>query len=68
LPDVKIVVLRPQLTEDQTPLSTERFKEAGADCLALATKEAVAAIERLLADQQNVAEKKSSPRAAQAHA
>ena len=68
LPDTKIVVLRPQLTEDQTPLSTERFKEAGADCLALGTKEAVAAIERLLADRESVTEKKSSPRAAQAHA
>jgi predicted PurR-regulated permease PerM len=69
LPETKILVLRPQLTEDQTPLSTERFKEAGADCLALGTKEAVVAIERLLADQQSVAEKKSSsPRAAQVHA
>jgi predicted PurR-regulated permease PerM len=68
LPDTRIVVLRPQLTEDQTPLSTERFKDAGADCLALGTKEAVAAIERLLADQQDVTEKQSSPRAAQAHA
>lgn len=68
LPDTKIVVLRPQLTEDQTPLSSERFKEAGADCLALGTKEAVVAIERLLGDQKSVTEKKSSPRAAQAHA
>jgi predicted PurR-regulated permease PerM len=68
LPDIKIVVLRPQLTEDQTPLSAERFKEAGADCLALGAKEAVAAIDRLLSEQQSATEQTSSPRAAQAHA
>jgi predicted PurR-regulated permease PerM len=68
LPDTKIVVLRPQLTEDATPLSTERFKEAGADCLALGTKEAVVAMENLLSDEQSVTQKKSGPRAAQAHA
>jgi hypothetical protein len=68
LPDIKIVVLRPQLTDDQTPLSSERFKEAGADCLALGAKEAVVAIDRLLAEPQSVTEKTSSPRAAQAHA
>lgn len=68
LPDTKIIVLRPQLTDDQTPLSTERFKEAGADCLALGTKDAVAGIEKLLADQKSAPEKTSSPRAAQARA
>jgi predicted PurR-regulated permease PerM len=68
LPDVNIVVLRPQLTEDQMPVSTERFKEAGADCLALGTKEAVAAIDSLLTERQSATEKTGSPRAAQAHA
>jgi predicted PurR-regulated permease PerM len=68
LPDTKIVVLRPQRTEDEIPLSTQRFKEAGADCLALGTKEAVAAIEKLLGDRQSSTEKASSPRAARARA
>jgi predicted PurR-regulated permease PerM len=68
LPETKIVVLRPQQVDDQTPVSTERFKEAGADVLALTAKEAVRAIDKLLADPSSAAEKKSSPRAAQAHA
>jgi predicted PurR-regulated permease PerM len=68
LPDIKIVVLRPQLTEDQMPISTQRFKEAGADCFALGAKEAVAAIENLLTERQRVTEQTGSPRAAQAHA
>ncbi|HEY0938999.1 MAG TPA: AI-2E family transporter [Steroidobacter sp.] len=48
LPDVKIVVLRPQLTDDEMPRSTERFREAGADCLVLGVNEAVVAIDKLL--------------------
>ncbi len=67
LPSTRIVVLRPQLTEDQTPLSSDRFKQAGADCLALGTKEAVVAIERLLEERGEVATA-ASPRPAQAHA
>jgi len=68
LPDAKIVVMRPQLMEDQMPLSIERFKEAGADCLTLDTKEAIAAMERLLHDQQSVTGKASSARPVEAHA
>jgi predicted PurR-regulated permease PerM len=68
LPDAKIVVLRPQLTEDQTPLSSERFKEAGADCLALGTKEAVVAIEKLSTDRESAQDETSNRRPAQAHA
>lgn len=67
LPDIKIVVLRPSLTEDQMPLSTERFKEAGADHLALSAKEAVAVMERLLEQQGSEKTAASSPRPAQAH-
>lgn len=48
LPNVKIVVLRPQLTEDEMPRSTERFREAGADCLVVGANEAVVAIDQLL--------------------
>jgi predicted PurR-regulated permease PerM len=67
LPDIKIVVLRPPLTEDQMPLSTERFKEAGADHLALSTKEAVAAMERLLEQRATADSAATSPRPVQAH-
>lgn len=48
LPETRVIVLRPQLAEDETPRSVERFKEAGADCLVLTVKDALAAIERLL--------------------
>ena len=68
LPDTRIVVLHPPLTEEETPRSGERFKEAGADCLALGVQEAVVAIERLSADQPDVPEAATSPRPAQAHA
>lgn len=68
LPKTGIVVLRPPLMEDETPHSSERFKEAGADCLALGVKEAVVAIERLLADQQDVPDSASRPHPVQAHA
>jgi predicted PurR-regulated permease PerM len=49
LPDIKIIVLRPQATEDETPRSIERFREAGADCLVIAAKDATIAIDRMLA-------------------
>jgi predicted PurR-regulated permease PerM len=42
LPDVRIVVLRPQLTEDEVPRSTERFR------LVVGVSEAVVAINKLL--------------------
>lgn len=48
LPDTKIVVLRPQLTDDDMRRSTERFREAGADCLVVGASEAVVAIDKLL--------------------
>jgi hypothetical protein len=48
LPDTKIIVLRPQLTDEETPRSTERFREAGADCLVVGAKDAVVAIENML--------------------
>lgn len=67
LPDTNIVVLRPQLTEVETPRSSERFKEAGADCLALGAKEAVVAIEKLL-QEQGATEQATSARPAHAHA
>jgi predicted PurR-regulated permease PerM len=66
LPDTRIVVLRPQLTDVQTPLSSERFKEAGADCLVLSAKDAVVAMDRLF-EQRKEAASASSPRHAQAH-
>ncbi|MET0534550.1 MAG: AI-2E family transporter [Steroidobacter sp.] len=67
LPDVKIVVLRPQLVEDDTSRATERFKDAGADCLAVSVKEAVIAIEKLLPEQPAMVEATSTARPAQAH-
>lgn len=67
LPNTKIVVLRPKLTEDETSRSSERFKEAGADCLAVSTKEAMLAMEELLPEQGSVLEATSGRRAAQAH-
>lgn len=48
LPDTRIVVMRPQLTDEETPRSIERFREAGADCLVVGAKEAVTAIDRML--------------------
>jgi len=48
LPDTKVIVLRPQRADEDTPRSLERFKEAGADCLVVATKDAIAAIDRQL--------------------
>jgi hypothetical protein len=65
LPEIRIIVLRPQLTDDQAPQAVERFREAGADCLVTATKDAVAAINRLLPAPS---ESPSQPRAAVARA
>jgi len=48
-PDTRIIVLRPQLPEDEVPRSIERFREAGVDSLVVGAKEAVLAIDRLLA-------------------
>lgn len=48
LSDTKIIVLRPQLTNEETPRSVERFREAGADCLVVGAKDAVVAIDRML--------------------
>ncbi|MFC4310914.1 AI-2E family transporter [Steroidobacter flavus] len=48
LPDTRIVVVRPQLEEDEAPRSIDRFREAGADSLVLNATEAVVAIDRLL--------------------
>jgi predicted PurR-regulated permease PerM len=48
LPDTKIVVMRPQLTDDDAPRSVDRFREAGADCLVSGAKEAVVAIDQML--------------------
>lgn len=48
LPNTRIIVLRPPLADDEAPTSLERFREAGADCLAIAAKDAVVAIDRLL--------------------
>ena len=48
-PDTRIIVMRPQLPEDEAPRSVERFREAGADSLVVDAKQAVRAIDRLLA-------------------
>jgi hypothetical protein len=65
LPNTKIVVLRPRLTDEDTPRSTERFKEAGADCLVVSAKEAVVAIEKLLPGQHGGLQRKSESLPAQ---
>lgn len=62
LPDIKIIVLRPQmLTDEEVPRSVERFREAGADCLVIGAKEAVVAIDQML---PATIEAPSQPRAA----
>ncbi|MBL8265798.1 AI-2E family transporter, partial [Steroidobacter sp.] len=58
LPDSRILVLRPPLVDDEAPPSLERFREAGADCLAIAAKDAIVAIDRL---QPKAAEKDTGP-------
>ena len=49
LPGTRIIVMRPQLPDDEAPRSIERFREAGANCMVVGAKQAVAAIDRLLA-------------------
>lgn len=49
LPETRIIVMRPQLPDDEAPRSIERFREAGANCMVVDAKQAVAAIDRLLA-------------------
>lgn len=49
IPQTRIIVLRPQLPEDEAPRSVERFREAGADALVVDAKHAVSAMDRLLA-------------------
>lgn len=65
LPDTKIIVLRPQLTDEETPRSIERFREAGADCLVVGAKDAIVAIDRML---PATTEAPSQPRAVVARA
>jgi len=48
-PDTRIIVMRPQLPDDEAPRSSERFREAGVDSLVMGAKEAVITIDRLLA-------------------
>ena len=48
LPDTKIIVLRPQLPDEEVPRSFERFRDAGVDSLVAGAKDAVAAIDKLL--------------------
>lgn len=64
-PDTRIVVMRPQLTDEERPLSAERFREAGADCLVLGAMDAVVAIDRKLPIPT---EAKSQPRTVAARA
>jgi len=48
-PDTRIIVMRPQLPDDEAPRSSERFRAAGVDSLVMGAKEAVITIDRLLA-------------------
>lgn len=72
LPDTQIIVLRPQLVEEEGPRSVDRFREAGANCLVVSAKDAVAAIERfLMAGNDSEASETvepSKPRPLSAHA
>ncbi|WP_129776533.1 AI-2E family transporter [Peristeroidobacter soli] len=65
LPDTRIVVLRPQLPEEEAPRAIDRFREAGADSLVVDVKEAVVTIDRLLPATEELA---SKPRPLSAHA
>ncbi|HEY5757557.1 MAG TPA: hypothetical protein VIU34_17130, partial [Steroidobacter sp.] len=64
-PETRIVVMRPQLPEEEAPRAVDRFREAGADSLVVDAEEAVNAIDRLLLA---VAEPASKPRQLPAHA
>jgi methylmalonyl-CoA mutase cobalamin-binding subunit len=48
LPDVKLLVLRPQFADEDASRSIERFKDAGADSVVLTAKDAVEAVCALL--------------------
>lgn len=61
LPDTKIIVMRPQLADEDTPRSVDRFREAGADGLVAGAKEAVVTIDKML---PATIESPSQPRAA----
>jgi hypothetical protein len=63
LPDTRILVVRPQPADQETPRSLERFKEAGADCLVITAKDAVEALETLLPTGPDLIEPASDPRA-----
>jgi predicted PurR-regulated permease PerM len=67
-PDTRVLVLRPQLADADAPSSIERFKEAGADCLVVAAKDAIAAVAKLLAEQSIVVDATGKPRAVQLQA
>jgi predicted PurR-regulated permease PerM len=47
--DIKLLVLRPHLTDADVSQSTVRMKEAGADCVAASVSEVLAGINQLLA-------------------
>lgn len=64
-PETRIVVMRPQLPEEEAPRAVDRFREAGADSLVVDAKEAVVAIDRLL---PTTAEAASQHRQLSAHA
>lgn len=68
LPDTRIVVMRPQLPEEEAPRAIDRFREAGADCLVVGAKEAVVAIDRLLTANTGPVESTDQPRHLSAHA
>jgi predicted PurR-regulated permease PerM/methanogenic corrinoid protein MtbC1 len=64
-PETRIVVMRPQLPEEEAPRAVDRFRDAGADSLVVDAKEAVNVIDRLLTE---VAEPASKPRQLSVHA
>jgi predicted PurR-regulated permease PerM len=64
-PETRIVVMRPQLPEEEAPRAVDRFRDAGADGLVVDAKEAVNVIDRLLTE---VAEPASKPRHLSVHA
>jgi predicted PurR-regulated permease PerM len=64
-PETRIVVMRPQLPEEEAPRAVDRFRDAGADSLVVDAKEAVSAIDRLLTAAPEPA---SRPRPLSVHA
>lgn len=61
LPETRIVVMRPQMPDEEAPRSIERFREAGASSLVVGAKQAVTAIDRLLAANAESTEPARSP-------